>query len=179
MKKEHDDNKKYAPLKPAFIKAIPTIAIIISSLYALSACRQSAELSASEKMAVSEEVRTMLGRYFEDMNKEGLLSEFRYLDNSPDFFWVPPGYTTSISYDSVAVVLKATVLTLRTIDYKWETLRIIPLSAELATFTGIIQGVIIDTTGTVTKLRLIETGTVIRRQSGWKLLNGQTAILPE
>ena len=102
--------KIYAHLTRVFIKVIRTIVIIISSLYAMSACRQSAELSASEKMAVSEEVRTMLGRYFEDMNKEGLLSEFRYLDNSPDFFWVPPGYTSSISYDSVAVVLKATVL---------------------------------------------------------------------
>ena len=121
----------------------------------------------------------MLGHYFEDMNKEGLLSEFRYLDNSSDFFWVPPGYSTSISYDSVAVILKATAPSLWSIDYKWETLRIIPLSAGMATFTGIIQGVITDTTGTVTKLRLIETGTVIRRKSGWKLLNGQMAILPE
>lgn len=158
---------------------IPTIAIIISSIYVLSSCRQSSELTASEKREISEEVHTMLGHYFEDMNKEGLLSEFRYLDNSSDFFWVPPGYSTSISYDSVAVILKATAPSLRSIDYKWETLRIIPLSAGLATFTGIIQGVITDTTGTVTKLRLIETGTVIRRKSGWKLLNGQTAILPE
>lgn len=145
--------KIYAHLTRVFLKVIRTIVIIISSIYVLSSCRQSSELTASEKREISEEVQTMLGHYFEDINKEGLLSEFRYLDNSPDFFWVPPGYSTSISYDSVAVILKATAPALRSIDYKWETLRIIPLSAELATFTQIIQGVFTDTNRNVDKIK--------------------------
>jgi len=36
-----------------------------------------------------------------------------------------------------------------------------------------------DTAGSNTRYRVIETGIVIRRPEGWKLLSGQTALLAE
>ena len=51
-----------------------------------------------EKTAVTKEVKQMLGSYYADIKKDGLTAEFNYLDNSVDFFWMPPGYKSSISY---------------------------------------------------------------------------------
>ena len=67
--------------------------------------------------------------------------------------------------------------TLRSTDYRWKSLRIDPISEDRAIYTGTLTGALTDTSGQVTNLSMIETGTVIRREDGWKLLNGQSALL--
>ncbi|MGI9542265.1 MAG: nuclear transport factor 2 family protein [Cyclobacteriaceae bacterium] len=144
-----------------------------------AAISQTATLSQSETKAVSLEVNTMLYEYLEAMNTGGLTTEFKYLDNSPQFFWVPPGYDSWISYDSVATVLKATAPTLKSIDYQYEYLRIEPLTTHFASYTGKITGTLVTMSGDTSYLTLLETGTVIKREDGWKLLNGQSALVPK
>ena len=119
----------------------------------------------------------MLHAYLDAMREGGLEAEFNYLDSTDAFFWVPPGYDSWISYDSVAAVLRAMAPTLRSTDYRWKSLRIDPISEDRAIYTGTLTGALTDTSGQVTNLSMIETGTVIRREDGWKLLNGQSALL--
>ena len=140
-------------------------------------CSDQTELSVTEKDRVAEEVRAMLHQYDDDVRTNGLLAEFAYLDSSEDFFWVPPGYNSPLSYDSVLVIITKNAALLRSVDIVWDSLRIIPHSGSLATFTGNITSRSEDTSGNVTTVRLIETGLAVKRHDGWKLLSGQTSLL--
>jgi hypothetical protein len=140
-------------------------------------CRQSTTLSDSEVATVTEEVRQTLGNYYNDIRTSGLTAEFKYLDKSPEFFWVPPGFSCSLSYDSVAAILRQNAANYKAIDNSFDTLIIVPLGKDLATYTGRLKSNITDTTGKTETYLLVETGVLIRRPEGWKLLNGQTAIL--
>jgi hypothetical protein len=134
-------------------------------------------LSTDEALKVESEVRLLFDQYFEAVRKRGLTAEFQYLDHSSDFFWVPPGYEHPISYDSVAAVLTLSAPRFVSVENTFDTLRIIPLTAALATYTAKLRSTIKDTSGNVSSLHLIETGVVIKRKDGWKLLSGQTSLI--
>ncbi len=141
-------------------------------------CRPGPELTEKQRTAVMESVRETLHNYYRDIRTGGLTQEFKYLDNSSEFFWVPPGYSSALSYDSVASIIKVNAPSFRSVENAWDTLKIVPLSGALATYTGRLHSTMTDTSGKVMKLFLVETGILIRRNDGWKLLCGQTAVLP-
>ncbi|MEQ8217116.1 MAG: hypothetical protein RIM68_13725 [Arenibacter sp.] len=60
---------------------------------------------------------------------------------------------------------------------EWDTLQIFPLTNEIANYFGIVEGVMVDTSGLESAISIIESGTIIKRESGWKLLSGQSEIL--
>ena len=151
--------------------------LINFAILTIISCRQPISLTESEKASIIKDVRMTLDNYCNDIKKSGLTAEFKYLDNSPDFFWVPPGYSSSISYDSVAIVLNQNARKYKFILNSFDTLKIIPLSRELATYTGRLRSTMTDTTGKLMTFSLVETGVLIKRQDGWKLLSGQTSIL--
>jgi hypothetical protein len=99
------------------------------------------------------------------------------LDHSPDFFWIPPGYEHPIYYDSVESVIKLNATRLKSVVNSFDSLQVIPLSERLAIYTGKMQSVTTDTSNQVTEVSLIETGVMIKRKDGWKLLSGQTSLL--
>ncbi len=124
--------------------------------------------------AVVREVRAMFDEYETSVERDGLLAEFAFLDSSENFFWVPPGFASAISYDSVRTVVTLNAQRTRSISLSWDTLSILPLNAASAVYTGVLSWTNEDTSGTVTHARIIETGVVIRREDGWKLLCGQS-----
>jgi len=147
-------------------------------LLIIQACsNQSSQLSAEERTTIVDSVNTMLNNYYDDIRKEGLLAEFNYLDSSDQFFWVPPGYRSALSYDSVAAILRRNALALKSVDNTLETSRVIPLDHDLAIYTITLRSVVTDTAGHVFTSSLIESGTVVKRADGWKLLSGQTAVV--
>jgi len=150
--------------------------LALCSFFSILSCSQSLPLTESEKKIIIEDISQTLSNYYNDIRKSGLNAEFKYLDSSSDFFWVPPGYSNAISYDSVAIILKQSAPKYRYIDNKFVSLQIIPLTKELATYTGSLQSAMTDTSGNVLTISLIETGVIIKRQEGWKLLSGQTSI---
>jgi hypothetical protein len=123
------------------------------------------------------DVRATLESYHKDVRRSGLKAEFDYLDNSDHFSWTPPGYTFSIPYDSVATILNQDAEKYTSIDNSFDTLRITPLSEEYASYTGRLSSRITDTSGFTAVVSLVETGLMIKRPDGWKLLNGHTSIL--
>lgn len=130
-----------------------------------------------DKERVKKEVEEMLSNYYSDIKRRGLTAEFGYLDKSEDFFWVPPGFESTLNYDSVRTLVGQNAKMFKSVDIEWETLNVFPLTNQIASFSGTLRGKMTDTTGTEAKIRLIESGTAIKRGKDWKLLNGQTALM--
>jgi hypothetical protein len=151
--------------------------LAIFAILTIASCNRPASLNENEKGGIVKDIRQALDNYHNDVKESGLTAEFKYLDNSPEFFWVPPGYTSAISYDSVVTILKQNAPRYRSIINSFDKLRIIPLSNELASYTAQLTSTMTDTSGKATTFSLVETGVLIKRQDGWKLLNGQTSML--
>jgi len=155
------------------------LALLLAGSLAITSlrCANPGELSEKEKNIVMGEVTITLQNYYRDIKTSGLLAELNYLDSTKDFFWVPPGYTTPLSYDSVVSILKRNATMVSDVDNSFDTLAVTPLDRELAVYTGRMRSVITDTVGMKSESMLIETGIVIKRKTGWKLLCGQTGLV--
>lgn len=137
---------------------------------------QKPTLSDEQKGEIVLEVKQTLDNYYADIKSGGLTAEFKYLDNSKDFYWTPPGYSKPISYDSVATILKMNAPNYKEIDNTFENLNIEALSVDSAIYSGKIRSTITDTSGTPMSMFLNEKGKLIKRKDGWKLLSGETTI---
>lgn len=155
--------------------------ILLTFFSLLVCCMQatSQQLSDAAKKTVRSEVIQTLSNYSRDISNEGMAAEFSYLDSSADFFWVPPGYSSALSFDSVASILRINQKNYRKINNVFDTVSVIPLTASLAAYTARIRSSMTDQKGTLTRMMLIETGLLVKRKDGWKLLNGQTSLLSE
>ena len=110
----------------------------------LNACVQTEKLTEVEKEHVVSEIAMMFDNYHNDIRKEGLTAEFKYLDQSPDFFWVPPGYNSALTYDSVRSILVNNAKLFNEVIFAWDTLQIFPLTREIANYSGIVEGSMTD-----------------------------------
>ncbi len=133
--------------------------------------------STFDKIVIDREVRKMFDDYHQAIRDQGLLGEFNFLDTSDDFFWVPPSYETALNYDSVFSIINQSAAGYLEVRFHWDTLQIFTLTPELANFSGIVSGYLLDTAGRKSVVRIIESGTTIKRLDGWKLLSGQSANL--
>ncbi|MEM9324528.1 MAG: hypothetical protein AAGA85_02685 [Bacteroidota bacterium] len=156
--------------------------IMFPMMLLLGSCGSESKLKALDKGSVREEVTQMLYDYHAAILSGGLMAEFDYLDDSEDFFWVPPGYATALPYDSIRAILEQSARSIVSADLTWDTLWVYPLTPSLATFHGIVSGEMVhreDPVGTTRQVKMIESGTIIRRASRWRLLSGQTTSLVE
>ncbi|MFD2823158.1 hypothetical protein ACFS5M_05720 [Lacinutrix iliipiscaria] len=144
----------------------------------LIACSQNNNpLSETEKQKISSEIIEMFNDYHEAIKTEGLVAEFDYLDDSSDFYWVPPGYNSALTIDSVKTILTQNSKFIKSIEFSFESIEIFPLKNTIANYSGIVKGTMIDTSNANTTFRIIESGTLIKRKAGWKLLSGQSRNL--
>src|SRR5689334_22734222 len=132
--------------------------LTVWTILLLASCRQSSVLTEKEKKDIIYSVGRMMDNYHGDIRKSGLTAELKYLDNSPDCLWVPPGYAETISYDSVVNILKQNASNYKHIDNSFDKLKVIPLTKELATYTGQLHSVMTDTNNKQATFSLIETG---------------------
>jgi hypothetical protein len=155
------------------------VRFIVASLIllALFCCNDPARLTENEKLKISDEVRETLKRCNDDIRQNGLSSELKYLDTSEHFFWVPPGYSSAISRDSVITAMKHNASLFKSIDQPFDTITIFPLTRDMVCYTGRIHSTMTDTSGKVFESWLWETALMIRRVDGWKLLSGQTSMI--
>jgi hypothetical protein len=134
------------------------------------------QLSDEEKGNIVMDVKEVLDNFNADVKAGGLTSEFRYLDNSADFKWIPPGYQSPISYDSATKMMTRSAGTYKEINNSFENLTINALSSDTASYTGKIKSMMTDTMGNIMTIYLNEKGKLVRRKDGWKLLSGETTI---
>ncbi|NMH87870.1 hypothetical protein [Flavivirga algicola] len=134
-------------------------------------------LNSERKEAISLEIKQMFDNFHKDITKNGLISEFKYLDDSSDFFWVPPGYKKTLDYSTIKDILTKNSKTVNFIEFSWENIKIVPLTNEIATYSGVVKCVQVDTAHNPITFKIIESGTLIKREDGWKFLNGQSRSL--
>lgn len=170
--------KRWFTLKKNSLRYLIHI-LTISCLLTTLSCKRSKTITADEKIEIRDNIRQTLTNYYDDIRESGLTAEFKYLDNSNEFFWTPPGYSSSISYDSVVTILNQNAPAYLSIDNQWDSLRITVLTKELAAYTGRLRSTMTDTSGQVSKIKLVETGLLIKRPDSWKLLCGQTAAISD
>ncbi len=151
--------------------------ICFAFILTLLACTSSPNPKETNKESIILEVQQMLDDYHKSIKENGLTAEFDYLDHSNDFFWVPPGYTSALAYDSVKTILETNATLFDKVEFHWESLQIIPITNKIANYYGIVEGVLTDTAGFENNVAIIESGTIIKRSDGWKLLSGQSANL--
>ncbi len=147
--------------------------------FVLACTNPRADLSVGEMQAIEVEVRKVLNAYYSAIRSEGLLAEFDYLDSSENFFWVPPGVSMALPYDSIAKIIRRNAARFSSVDNSWDTLVIRPINHELAIYTGRLRSMVTDTAGVQTTTRLAETGVVTKQDDRWKLLSGQTSVVSE
>ena len=134
-------------------------------------------LNSEDKKSITLEIQQMFENYHNDIIKNGLASEFKYLDTSSDFFWVPPGYEKVLDYDTVKSILITNSKGINFIEFSWENIKIVPLTNNIANYSGIVKCVQVDTNNNSATFKIIESGTLIKRKDGWKFLNGQSRNL--
>jgi hypothetical protein len=139
-------------------------------------CNQSNH-SSGDSDDTRNEIKTTFDNYYNDLRKEGLLAELKYLDSSAHFFWVPPGYLNYAGYDAIAAAIKKNASTLKSVDNRYDSLLIIPLTNDYAQFVVRTISTSVDATGDTSKTAFIESGVMVKRQNGWKFLSGHTSIL--
>ena len=142
----------------------------------LEFCAYPSRLSPDEEKEIAKEARQALDDCYHAIASEGLLSEFKWLDSSASFFWLPPGYSAPIYYDSVARIIRSNAAGIRHIEGSWEELHIQALSREFVSYSGRLKSTATDAKGTTHVTRLLETGILAKRNTGWKLLCGQTNV---
>ena len=155
--------------------------IAVIALFIFAACEftspPSNDLSAEDQGRIIQEVETSLRNYYRDVAIKGIQAEFEYLDTSSNFYWIPPDYENWINYDSVANVILDASSKISAVENYWESLRIDPLSVKYASYSGILKGKTSGKDGNVVEQRFMETGIVVKREDGWKLLRGQTRLI--
>ena len=137
-------------------------------------CSEKQEYNA---IAIEIEVREMFNAYDDSVRKKGIEGEFFFLDKSEAFYWVPPGHKYALHYDSISRILKEYAPNFKYINNSWDTLEVLPLSDEYASFNGVINSYAISSNNDTTITKLSETGLVVKRKTGWKFLNGQTVVV--
>ena len=150
---------------------------LCTCLFACQSKPQTVPFDETAAQQVKAEAEEMMHAYHAAIQAGGLLAEEPYLDSTDQFFWVPPGYETALNYDSVWTILSGNAPGFQQVNFHWESLNIHPLSFELATFNGIVKGSMVDTAGQSFPVSILESGTLIKRTDGWKLLSGQSVNL--
>lgn len=163
--------------QPPYKPNMKLISYLFACLLLLCSCGQNESTDTFNEKAIREEVRQTLKDYYDDISVSGLTAEFKYLDSSDQFYWVPPGFKSAISYDSVATILRQNAPKYSSVKNTFDTLSVYALSYKLATYTGRLRSSMTDTNGITVQIKMLETGVLLKRRNGWKLLCGQTGIL--
>ena len=148
--------------------------LLITLLLNVSACQNEKEATDFNKIA--EETKDMLIAFHDSVNTSGLMAEFDFLDSTEAFYWTPPGYSYAIAYDSIRSILIQSANDLHKVHFEWDTLDIHPLSNDYCNYTGVVHCVMWSDDTSKQEFKVLESGTLVKRNDGWKFLSGQSRV---
>ena len=140
-------------------------------------CQQANKSSSDVDPNIAQQVKRTLDEISNAVKTHGVTAEFKWMDSSANFFWIPPGFNSPLSYDSVAKIMRSNAGLFKQVEEKWDLLEIHALSNDHAVFTGRILSKTTDTANRVQEHQLVETGIMVRKEDGWKLHCGHTSLI--
>lgn len=161
----------YSPIEVAMRS--PSVLLILTTLILLHSCRESAQLSNSERSEIRNHIQQFFDAHSRAISSEGLVASIRFLDNSPDFRWTYRGLSTS--YGTLVAGIHQDQRRWRSVNLQWDSLEIQPLTSEQATFTAHYRQFMTDTAGRESVLIGVVNGALIRRSDGWKFHHAETS----
>ena len=145
-------------------------------LLPLISCQRSTDLTEAQRRAVIQGVQQMAVQFFDDVRTHNADAIIAHMDSSDAFFWVFPPDTTLHSRATLAAGLRTDLDAYPSIEGRWLRMRVEPLTATIAVYTGVFEQVGTTLEGEIFTTRGIESATVILRDDGWKFLSGQTTL---
>jgi len=117
----------------------------------------------------------MMKSLVSDLNTDGIQSQLKYLDNSDKFQYTFLNSGKIYDYEELKKQLEISSSTDYKVNLSFDEFKITPLSDKLVSYSLILSGYErID--GQNSDISLVETGTLIRRNDGWKIINAQTTV---
>lgn len=140
------------------------------------ACKNQ-DLTIAEKTTITNEITAVLSKYTQAIKNDGLMAEFAFLDSSADFYWIPPGYTSALKYDSIKAIISEIAPGIKSMVNTYHSIQVWPYSATYAGYTAHVKSIGVDTAGNTNNKNLLESGIMIKRSNGWRLLSGHTSFV--
>ena len=148
--------------------------LLITLIVCGSACQTTVEDVNLDRIA--QESKAMLVAFHDSINQTDLMAEFAFLDSTSAFYWIPPGYNYAIGYDSIRNILIESNRQLQSVYFDWDTLDVFPLSKDYCNFRGVVHCEMTGQDSVKQIFNVIESGTLVKRDDGWKMLSGQSRV---
>lgn len=153
--------------------------VVVLLVLPLVSCQRSTDLTEAQRTTVIEGVQQMALQFYDDVRTHDAAAVVGHLDSSDAFFWVFPPDTAVVSRASLAAALQAELEAYPSIEGRWLRIRVEPLTATVAAYSGVFEQVATNTEAKSVTTLGIESAVVVLREDGWKFLNGQTTLRVE
>ena len=111
-----------------------------------------------------------------DLRHEGPRAWLRHFARTPGFFMASDGRLLFPDNDSADVFVGDLAGRVSRVDLQWGSLRVDPLTPDLAMLATPFHEVVIDTAGTALSFQGYFTAVAERTESGWKLRNAHWSL---
>ena len=148
--------------------------LIISIALICFSCDYNQEKNEFPKTQIKEEISIMMRNFVDDLNKSGVNSQIKYLDNSEDFRWTYSNERKIYQFNDLVKKFNNSKIEDYDVHLSFDELQIIPISENIANYNLKLSGYT-KNEGKNTDISILESGTLIKRNDEWKFLNMQTA----
>lgn len=108
------------------------------------------------------------------LNPDSVLATF---SREPDFAWIADAHLFD-NWDSVLADARLRYAGLRSLTFRWDTLRVVALTRATGVVSGVASARLTDTLGATATVRAGATYVIVRRPSGWRILAGHASHVP-
>ena len=145
--------------------------VVVAAVLLFQGCQKSGRFTDTERNQILNQIKLMLDAHSKSVESEGLQGSLKYFHNSPEFRWTYQG--SSFSYDTLVSRIKSDQAKYQSIQLRWDSLSIEPLTSERVSFSALYRESIRDTTGKESLLTGWVKGELIYFSDGWKFHSGQ------
>lgn len=139
----------------------------------ISSCTSNTELFApKERSLVKDSVQLMAESIAKNISHEGPVVWLRYFEKGPDFFMASDGQLVFPNIDTATSFINNYLIKeMPKIELHWNSIRIDPLTPNLASISAVYHEDITDSSGKMTPHDGYFTGIAHQTSQGWKLHN--------
>lgn len=150
--------------------------LLLTILVAVASCQsvQSRDLTQAERDAVADTVRRLTMLIQDAVSDLDIERQLAFFSDDPDFTFGEFG-TWHTTKESIRETANEAYGSFRTLDFRWDSLRVSVLGPDAAVVSGIGRINAVDTTDVHTTGTIAATYVFEHRENDWQLVHGQTS----